>query len=84
MSTLQQVAGAIGTAVAVSILSKGMDSYLSQSSMPESVNEMANAMAIGSQNSFFFAMIISVVGLILAFFIRRVHVEHGTAKAPMH
>lgn len=84
MSTLQQVAGAIGTAVAVSILSKGMDGYLSQSSMPESVNEMANAMTIGSQNSFFFAMIISVIGLILAFFIRRVHVEHGTAKAPMH
>ncbi|WP_197029988.1 DHA2 family efflux MFS transporter permease subunit [Paenibacillus sp. 1-18] len=84
MSTLQQVAGAIGTAIAVSILSKGMESYLSQSSMPESVNEMANAMVFGSQHSFFFAMIVSVIGLILAFFIRRVHVKKGAAQAPMH
>ncbi|MEC0236050.1 DHA2 family efflux MFS transporter permease subunit [Paenibacillus kribbensis] len=84
MSTLQQVAGAIGTAIAVSILSKGMESYLSQSSMPESVNEMANAMVFGSQHSFFFAMIVSVIGLFLAFFIRRVHVKKGAAQAPMH
>ncbi|WP_179033432.1 DHA2 family efflux MFS transporter permease subunit [Paenibacillus kribbensis] len=84
MSTLQQVAGAIGTAIAVSILSKGMESYLSQSRMPESVNEMANAMVFGSQHSFFFAMIVSVIGLFLAFFIRRVHVKKGAAQAPMH
>ncbi|WP_373441564.1 DHA2 family efflux MFS transporter permease subunit [Paenibacillus kribbensis] len=84
MSTLQQVAGAIGTAVAVSILSKGMESYLSQSSMPESVNEMANAMVFGSQHSFFFAMIVSVIGLFIAFFIRRVHVKKGATQAPMH
>ncbi|MEC0184149.1 DHA2 family efflux MFS transporter permease subunit [Paenibacillus peoriae] len=84
MSTLQQVAGAIGTAIAVSILSKGMESYLSQSSMPESVNEMANAMVFGSQHSFFFAMIVSVIGLFIAFFIRRVHVKKGAAQAPMH
>jgi DHA2 family lincomycin resistance protein-like MFS transporter len=76
LNTLQQVAGAIGIAVAVSILTGGMEKYLHGSSDPTRLDEIAKAMTAGSQNVFWFTMIISLIGLILAFFIRRV-VNHG-------
>jgi MFS transporter, DHA2 family, lincomycin resistance protein len=81
MNTLQQVGGAIGTAVAISILSGGMEKYLHGSSDPTKLTEIANAMTAGSQNVFWFTMIISLIGLILAFFIRRVvnHEERYSA-----
>jgi len=72
MNTLQQVGGAIGTAVAISILTGGMEKYLHGSSAPTKQTEIANAMASGSQDVFFFTMIIALICLILAFFIRRV------------
>ncbi|MCS0673480.1 DHA2 family efflux MFS transporter permease subunit [Cytobacillus firmus] len=72
MNTLQQVGGAIGTAVAISILTGGMEKYLYGSSDPTKLTEIANAMTAGSQGVFLFTMIIALIGLILAFFIRRV------------
>ncbi|MFK9120333.1 DHA2 family efflux MFS transporter permease subunit [Peribacillus frigoritolerans] len=72
MNTLQQVGGAIGTAVAISILTGGMEKYLDGSSDSTNLTEIANAMTAGSQNVFLFTMIIALIGLILAFFIRRV------------
>lgn len=72
MNTLQQVGGAIGTAVAISILTGGMENYLHGSSAPTKQIEIANAMTAGSQSVFWFTMIIALIGLILAFFIRRV------------
>ncbi|MDD9267256.1 DHA2 family efflux MFS transporter permease subunit [Paenibacillus sp. GCM10023248] len=78
MNTLQQVAGAIGTAFAISILTSGMESYLHKSSAPTELKEVANAMTFGSQNVFMFAMIVTLIGLAMAFFIRRVVVKHET------
>ncbi|MBD8591480.1 multidrug efflux MFS transporter [Peribacillus simplex] len=72
MNTLQQVGGAIGTAVAISILTGGMEKYLDGSSDSTNLTEIANAMSAGSQSVFLFTMIIALIGLILAFFIRRV------------
>ncbi|GAA4702820.1 DHA2 family efflux MFS transporter permease subunit [Brevibacillus fulvus] len=83
MNTLQQVAGAIGTAVAISILSSGMENYLHDSAAPTNPNEIANAMALGSQHVFLFAMIVTLIGLALAVFIRRVVVNHA-ANHSMH
>jgi DHA2 family lincomycin resistance protein-like MFS transporter len=83
MNTLQQVAGAIGTALAISILTSGMQNYLNKSSAPTELKEMANAMTFGSQNVFMFAMIVTLIGLALAFFIRRVVVNHATMNS-MH
>lgn len=83
MNTLQQVAGAIGTAVAISILTKGMEKYLHNSPAPKELTEMANAMTFGSQNVFFFAMIVTIIGLAIAFSIRRVVVNRA-AMSPMH
>jgi DHA2 family lincomycin resistance protein-like MFS transporter len=44
---------------------------------------MANAMTLGSQNVFLFAMIVTLIGLAVAFFIRRVIVNHSEMN-PMH
>ncbi|WP_455920305.1 MDR family MFS transporter [Priestia megaterium] len=71
MSTVQQVAGAIGTAVSISILSGGISGYLKDSTMPNQSKELAKAMTFGSHNVFLFAMVISLIGLVTAFFIRR-------------
>jgi len=75
MNTLQQVAGAVGTAVAISILTHGMAEYLDGKAAP-SVDEMANAMTFGSHSVFLFAMIVTIIALGVAFFIRRVVVQH--------
>ncbi len=83
MNTLQQVAGAIGTAIAISILTSGMEKYLHDSPAPTKQTEMANAMTVGSQNVFMFAMIVTLIGLAIAFFIRRVVVNHA-AMNPKH
>lgn len=83
MNTLQQVAGAIGTAIAISILMSGMENYLHDSPAPTELTEMANAMTLGSQNVFLFAMIVTLIGLATAFFIRRVVVNHASMN-PMH
>lgn len=83
MNTLQQVAGAIGTALAVSIMTSGTKSYM------ETVTDATNplnglaAFTHGVQNAFVFGMVMAVIGLIVAFFIKRVIVQHKT-QAPMH
>ena len=81
LNTLQQVAGAIGIAVAISILTGGMEKYLHGSSDPTKLTEIANAMTAGSQSVFWFTMIIALISLILTFFIRRVvnHEERYSA-----
>ncbi|MGG3468484.1 MDR family MFS transporter [Neobacillus pocheonensis] len=83
MNTLQQVAGAIGTTIAIIILTSGMEKYMHKSSAPTKPTEMANAMTLGSQNVFLFAMIVTLISLVLAFFIRRVIVNHSEMN-PMH
>jgi DHA2 family lincomycin resistance protein-like MFS transporter len=83
MNTLQQVAGAIGTTVAIIILTSGMEQYMHKSSAPTKPNEIANAMTLGSQNVFLFAMIVTLISLFLAFFIRRVIVQHSAINS-MH
>ncbi len=72
LNTLQQVTGAIGIAVAVSILSGGMEKYLSNSSAPTKQAEVANAMTAGSNNVFLYMIFIGLIGLVIALFVRRV------------
>lgn len=83
INTLQQVAGAIGTAVAIIILTSGMEKYLHNSPTPTKNTEMANAMMFGSQHVFLFTLIVTLIGLAMAFFIRRVVVDHATMNS-MH
>ncbi|WP_431027830.1 DHA2 family efflux MFS transporter permease subunit [Lysinibacillus sp. LZ02] len=62
MNTLQQVSGAIGTAVAVTILS------ITASGAADPVQGMSD----GLQNSITFGLVIAVIALILSFFIKNV------------
>ncbi|MGK8685512.1 DHA2 family efflux MFS transporter permease subunit [Bacillus cereus] len=75
MNTLQQVAGAIGTAVGISILSSGSRSFLQTVSDKENPLNQVLAFTNGVQNTFIFAIIVVIVGLIISFFIKRVNVE---------
>ncbi len=76
MNTLQQVAGAIGTAIAISILSSGSEGFMA------TVEDKANplnpllAFTAGVQDAFLFAIIMAVIGFIISLFIKRVKVEH--------
>jgi len=73
MNTLQQIAGAIGTAIAVSIMSAGQASYLATAD-PTNPLAASEAMTAGVQNAFLFALIASIIGLVVSFFIKRVDV----------
>ncbi|MDQ0271649.1 DHA2 family efflux MFS transporter permease subunit [Cytobacillus purgationiresistens] len=73
MNTLSQIAGAIGTAVAVSIMAAGQAGYIAAASS-NNPNVMPEALTAGVQNAFLFAFIASIIGLIVSFFVKRVKV----------
>jgi MFS transporter, DHA2 family, lincomycin resistance protein len=76
MNTLQQVAGAIGTAVAISIMTAGQNGYLEDAANPMDPQTVIQAFTEGVQSSFIFGIIIAIIGVVISFFIRRVKVEH--------
>ncbi|GIO29571.1 MULTISPECIES: MDR family MFS transporter [Paenibacillus] len=71
LNTLQQVSGAIGTALYISIMSSGQKQYLSNSSDPQAPAEIAKGLAAGINNAFWFGVIIALVALVLGLFIRK-------------
>jgi DHA2 family lincomycin resistance protein-like MFS transporter len=75
MNTLQQVAGAIGTAIGISILSSGSRSFLETVSDQKDPLNQVLAFTNGVQHAFIFAIIVAVIGLVISFFIKRVNVE---------
>ncbi|WP_223879795.1 DHA2 family efflux MFS transporter permease subunit [Paenibacillus spiritus] len=81
MNTLQQVAGAIGTALAVSIMTAGSKSYLSGSANPADLMEILAGFTQGVQRVFIFGLIVAAAGLVLSFFIKRVKIKHEMPKA---
>ncbi|WP_379152788.1 DHA2 family efflux MFS transporter permease subunit [Paenibacillus sp. sgz5001063] len=83
MNTLQQVAGAIGTALAVSIMTAGTKSYIEAASNPADPANILPAFTQGVQNAFVFGMSMAIIGLLIAFFLKRVIVQHKT-QVSMH
>lgn len=77
LNTLQQVSGAIGTALYVSIMSSGQKQYLSGASNPQAPKEIANGLAFGINNAFWFGVIIALIALVLGLFLRK-------GKSPEH
>ncbi|CAH0120813.1 Multidrug export protein EmrB [Paenibacillus sp. CECT 9249] len=71
LNTLQQVSGAIGTALYISIMSGGQKQYLSGSSVPQSPAELAKALAAGINNAFWVGVFIALAALVLGLFLRR-------------
>nr|WP_307202367.1 DHA2 family efflux MFS transporter permease subunit [Paenibacillus harenae] len=80
MNTLQQVAGAIGTALAVSIMTAGSTKFMEGAENPLDPANAPLALTAGIQNAFIFAMVVAIIGLVVAFFIKRVKVD----KANQH
>ncbi len=66
LNTLLQVNGAIGTAVAISILTSGKNNYLAHSSHPKQLSEISNAIASGANNVFWGLMIVAIIGFIIS------------------
>ncbi|CAM3558730.1 DHA2 family efflux MFS transporter permease subunit [Marinicrinis lubricantis] len=72
MNTLQQVSGAIGTALFISIMSSRQTEYLESSSNPTAPSEIAESTAAGVQYAFFIGLLFAVGALVLSFFLKRV------------
>lgn len=70
MSTVMQLAGALGTATYVSIMSVNQQHYL-QSAHSAAVNLQENALIYGINHAFQFCALLLMVGLVVALFIKR-------------
>ncbi|HEY0733619.1 MAG TPA: MDR family MFS transporter, partial [Herpetosiphonaceae bacterium] len=70
-STLQQVAGAVGTALLVTIMTTGTEAYLHSVENPADLTVQQAALTNGLHTAFSVAAGIALLGLILALFLRR-------------
>ena len=74
MNTLQQIAGAIGTAVAVSFMSFGQAKYIATTANPTASESVTQALTAGIQTSFFFVFAMAIIAFICTLLIKRVKV----------
>lgn len=70
-STLQQVAGAVGTALLVTLMTTGTEAYLHTAKNPTDSGVRQAALTSGLHTAFAVACGIALLGLILALFLRR-------------
>ncbi|MCM3317464.1 DHA2 family efflux MFS transporter permease subunit [Rummeliibacillus stabekisii] len=73
MSTLQQIAGGIGTALAITLLVNGQTLHMEK--FPNATP--GELMAEGTKHAYIFILGLSIIGLILSLFVKREHVEKG-------
>jgi len=71
MNTLQQVSGAVGTALFISIFSNGTKKYLQASPNPADPAEAVNGLVSGMQSAFGIACAVGLIALVLGFFFKR-------------
>lgn len=72
MSTLQQIAGGTGTALAITLMVSGQSKYMEQVHNASSFELLAQ----GTKYAFFFIAAIALVGLVLSFFVNGKRVEN--------
>lgn len=72
LNTLQQVAGAIGVAFFIGVMTSGQRGYLETSTDPTSPGQIAQAMVSGVHNAFVIGLGFAVVAFLLSLFIKRV------------
>ncbi|MCM3748538.1 DHA2 family efflux MFS transporter permease subunit [Paenibacillus pasadenensis] len=77
INTLQQVFGAVGTAVAVSVMNNGSESFRSKAENPNDSSILSAALTAGVQDTFLFSLIIAIVGILLAFFVKKAAVNRS-------
>lgn len=73
LNTLQQVAGAVGTAIAITIMSISTESYVSANG-DTAANQLEGSIQ-GVQNSITFGLVMAIIGFVLSLFLRRVKQE---------
>ena len=73
LNTLTQVAGAIGVALFISIMSSGAKDYMKTSPDPTSPTEGIQAMVAGLHDAFLIGLILAVLALAISLFIKRTH-----------
>jgi len=71
-NTLQQIAGGIGIALFVGIMSSGANRYLHHSLDPAAMHEKTQSMVAGLQTVFGIAFILAVLVFLLGWFIKKV------------
>nr|WP_027087687.1 DHA2 family efflux MFS transporter permease subunit [Cohnella panacarvi] len=74
LNTLTQVAGAIGVALFISIMSSGAKDYLKSPDLsltPEDIQR--EAMVAGLHNAFLIGLILAILALVISLFIKRTH-----------
>lgn len=80
MNTLQQVSGAIGTAVAITIMSSAQLDYMQNVEGPTDQSVVGAALTAGVQNAFTFGLTLAVIGLVIAFFIKSASPQTAVSK----
>ncbi|WP_347941408.1 MDR family MFS transporter [Peribacillus simplex] len=70
MNTLQQVSGAIGTTVAITIMSASQKNYMANAEDPFDPSAISGSLTAGVQDAFIFGFVLAIIGLIVSFFIR--------------
>lgn len=70
LNTLQQVSGAVGTAVAITIMSTSQTAYLKELADPTTATAISESLTSGVQTAFVFGLSLAVIGLIMSFFIK--------------
>ncbi|PFE04704.1 MFS transporter [Bacillus cereus] len=69
-NTLQQVAGAIGTAIFISKMSSGTTEYMQNSTNPMNPVEKLNGLTSGFQGAFMLGLIFIIIALVVSFFLK--------------
>ena len=72
MNTLTQVAGAAGTAVAITMFTAGQNSYVEK----HGAGQPLDMLAYGVQHAFIVVLILAVIGLIGSFFVKNSRPSH--------
>ncbi|MBO9607287.1 MAG: multidrug efflux MFS transporter [Paenibacillaceae bacterium] len=72
MNTLQQVSGAIGTALFISIMSAGTKNYMKTVEDPTAPAAKVSGMVAGMHQAFWFAFGMGILALVIGFFVKRV------------
>ncbi|MFF2015203.1 DHA2 family efflux MFS transporter permease subunit [Paenibacillus sp. NPDC058177] len=80
MNTLQQVSGAVGTALFISIFSNGTKRYLESSANPTGLEEATKGLVSGMQGAFQVAFYICLVALVLGLFVKRTKAPEESAS----
>ncbi|MDF2651596.1 MAG: multidrug transporter [Paenibacillus sp.] len=82
-NTLQQIAGGIGIALFVGIMSSGANRSLHHSLNPTAMNEQTQSMVAGLQTVFWMEFILAILVLVLGWFIKgRLYVDSCQKKDP--